>query len=138
MTQPETHPSQPTTPHPPVPFVEPAPAAIAPQVSALPVRTPGTAPAIADSAITGSAFAPQPVQQPVQQPIQHDEHPLTSADIAYRYSKERATGVEASLRHLSARKPLSDLSDTDLGLVTVPATSLYEAVCADLGFIPTR
>lgn len=153
----------PLAPHPDVPAVAPV----------LPVRTPGAAPAISESTITGSAFTPHDVPavpfehvddqtraqqaQPIsdlladlsasaptpdlafQPPVDTlDEHPLTSTDLAYRYSKEKASGVEAGLRHLRARRALSEMSDTDLGLVTVSATSLYDLLCADLGFTPGR
>lgn len=128
----------------------PAPvnAGVAPTPSgpALPVRTPGAAPAITASAITGSALPiqqtqrvhqPEPVGSPRTGEAAVDDHPLTSTDLTYRYPKERASGVEAGLRHLRAGKTLPDMSDRDLGLVTVSSLTLYDAVCADLG-APTR
>lgn len=118
----------------------------------LPARTPGAAPAIRDAAITGSAFALRPARDvaPVEHNthaerpalVEHGEsldpsaHPLTSADLSYRYSKEQATAVATCLRHLSSHKPLADLTDADLGLVTVTARSLYDTVCTDLAFSP--
>lgn len=149
------------------PLGDTASAADVPVRSALPTRTPGAAPAIADSAITGSAITrPQPpatgyehldtavhqqtaerlhylfeqMQAPAPAPdlSYHDPvgHPLTSPDLAFRYSKEQPTGFNRGLRNAYAKGALSDLSDTDLGLVTVPKVDLYAAVAADLGYDP--
>lgn len=129
----------------------------------LPTRTPGAAPAIANSAITGSAISRparpdvadghldtavqqetaerlhtlfEQMQPPTQAPTEPADHPLTSPDLAFRYSKEHATGFNRGLRNAYAKGSLSDLSDADLGLVTVPAVDLYAVVVADLGYDP--
>lgn len=97
--------------------------------------------------VTPATFETSPVasqpQQPTAQPtvlaqperaVAAEEHPLTSTDLTYRYSKERASGVEAGLRHLRARRALADLTDAELGLATVPPVSLYDTLRAELGY----
>lgn len=128
-----------------VPAPAPNPTPAIPAASpVLPARTPGAAPAIAASGITGGIFTrPAQPQQPTAKPtvlaqseraVAAEEHPLTSTDLAYRYSKERASGVEAGLRHLRARRALADLTDAELGLATVPPISLYDTLRTELGY----
>lgn len=118
----------------------------------LPARTPGAADAIADSAITGPAItrhadavAPyEHVDSTVRQEqaealtdLFDELHPLTSTDPTYRYPKEQATGFNRGLRNAYAGGSLSDLSDADLGLATVPdVADMYADVVTSLGYDP--
>lgn len=142
MTSTSSMPARPETPVAPV-----ATPAATPDDSrpSLPSRTPGEAPAIAQSAITGAAISraqeqpPAPSAAPVTAAVAlqpADEHPLTSTDLTYRYPKEQATGFNRGLRNAYAKGALSDLSDTDLGLVTVPVADLYATLVADMGYDP--
>lgn len=133
LTSTTTMPERPETPVAPVAA---APAEPGEERPTLPARNPGAAEAIADSAITGPAISrPRPALTSREQVLDLD-HPLTSPDPAYRYPKEQAIGFDRGLRNAYANGALSDLSDADLGLVTVGAADVYAAVVTELGYDP--
>lgn len=149
LTSTTTMPERPESPVAPVA----APAEPVEERPALPARSPGAAEAIADSAITGPAITRQPSKPTPYEHVdpavrkeqgerlnrvieQVQDHPLTSSDLAYRYPKEQAIGFNRGLRNAYAKGALSDLSDADLGLVTVGAADVYTAVVTELGYDP--